>query len=620
VEPASGAPDVTSNPAPASSEVLDVPLRDRARRSRVGPWLPLLCLMLATAPLVFRDLGGPWLWEDEADTASFARAIQRTGLPVAWDGRNFTDSDDGFRVAPHLLGQDLVMVGTPWLPYYVTAASFALLGESEWSARLPFALAGLATVAVLYLFVLDATACVRSALAAALLLVASAQFLLYARECRSYTLNMLLTVLLLWGFLRLGVRRRDPWLAAAAVLLFHVQILPAAIALGACALLALLHPACRSRLAALLRRAPWVALFTLPWMAVTWSAVRTNWAPLADLAEVPVRLVQLGAEASVAIPALGWVLGLPLVWHRLGPRDRTLLRLCGAWLALALVLVPLAMSAALLEVVGLRYVCGLLPVAAAVTGLVVARASGRRRIVYAALLASFAATHLAGNAIPWLALGQSRRIAGALVHVPRETAEKLLNLPWWHFVRGLGVPDPGTLPALVERLHRDNARADDVVLTNFGWDALGYYSNLPQAFRIAPDAPVRRKARALGLPAYVFGIDHPDWLVWRGDNEALLGYAFTLFGLPLDDVRARLVARGARLEQTATLHETLWDNRPELFWHRFPGDPCPFAPRSPDGACPGYSDARIFRVQWPSGKDGPLGNAPSVGRVAPPPD
>jgi len=606
----SDSPRATDGAQPASS-----PARDG--RTRLASFGPLLLLLPFAAFLLFSDLGGPSLWEDEADTALFARAIRANGLPTAWDGRNFTDSDDGFRVAPRLLGQDLVMVGTPWLPYYVTAASFTLFGESEWAARFPFALAGLASVALLYLFVLSATGCTRSAFAAALLLVASVQFLLYARECRSYALNMLLTVMLLWGFLRLGLRRRDPWLAIATVLLFHVQILPAAVALGACAALALFHPAFRPRLAPLLARAPWVAAFTLPWMAVTWSAVRTNWEPIASAADVPLRLAQLGAEASIAVPFVGWAVGLPLVWRQLGSADRTLLRLCGAWLAVAAVLTPFALSASLLEVVGLRYVCGLLPVAAAVTGLLVARASRGRSALYAALLALFAATQLAGGALPWLAIGESRRIAGATsVHVPRELAGKLLNEPWWDFVRGLGVPDPGTMPPLAELLRRD-AAPEDVVLTNFGWDSLYYYTDLAQGLRIAPEAPVRKTARALGLPAYVFGVDDVDWLVWRGGNEAVLGYPLTLFGYPLELVRARLEARGARIERVAVLHETLWDNRPELFWHRFPRVGHPFASRLMGAQGPRYQDAQVFRVRWPSRAGTTDSGAPPADRHAP---
>jgi hypothetical protein len=100
----------------------------------------LLAVLAIAAPLLFFDLGGPWLWEDEGDTAAFARNIVATGVPTAWDGRNFFDGDSGFREVPRLLGHDLVMVGTPWLPFYATAASFTLFGESNATARLPFAL------------------------------------------------------------------------------------------------------------------------------------------------------------------------------------------------------------------------------------------------------------------------------------------------------------------------------------------------------------------------------------------------------------------------------------------------------------------------------------------------
>src|SRR5262249_41920853 len=161
---------------------------------------------------------------------------------------------------------------------------------------------------------------------------------------------------------------------------------------------------------------------------------------------------------------------LPFAWRRLRDGDRRLLALCGAWLAVYFVLTPLALSQPLLEVVGLRYVCGVLPVAAAITGLLIARASQGRALVYVAIVALFAATTLAGPALPWLAIGTTHRAHGVLWQAPRATADKLANTTWLAFVRGLGVRDDGTLATIVERLDRDAGR-DDVVLTNFGWDA-----------------------------------------------------------------------------------------------------------------------------------------------------
>ncbi len=554
---------------------------------------PLLAVLLIAAPLIFADLGGPWLWEDEGDTAAFARNIVGAGVPVAWDGRNFLDSDFGFREAPHFLGHDLVMVGTPWLPFYASAASFALFGESNATARLPFAIASFACVALLYLFVKRATGCTRAAFAASLLLLASAQFLLYAREARSYGFNLLFTMMLLWGFLRLGEKRRDPWLAIAAILLFHTQIAPAAIALGACGLLAIVHPRFRSRLVPLLWRAPWVIAGTVPWVLVTWNATHTNWKPLESWFEYPGRVAQLGAESMVAVPWLGWLIGIPLLWRRFSTRDRDLLAIAGAFLLLLFALLPFALTRTLLLVLGLRYVCALLPVAAAVTGLLVARASGGRPLAYAALLALFGATHLAGNALPWLALGESRHVGNqlAFVNVPRDGIDKIVNTEWWYFVRGLGVPNPGTLPELVGFLEA-HAQPDDVVVTNFSWDNLYFYTRLPQGLRIAPDAPIADTARALGLPDYVFGLDGADWVIWRHGSDPLPGHPFA-------KVRSELEARGAKLEAVATFRETLWENRPELHWHRFPRVGYPFAPQrlGPEGRK--YQDAVVYRVVEP---------------------
>lgn len=564
--------------------------------------LPLLVLLPIAAVLLLADLGGPPLWEDEGDTAVFARSILAHGMPVAWDGRAFLDSDDGLRVAPRLFGVSLVMIGTPWLPYYATAASFGFLGESEWAARLPFAIAAIGCIALLYAWMLRTTGDARAAFGAALLLLASTQFLLYGRESRSYALNMLLTLLLFIGYGRLGRRRRDPWLVIAAVALFHVQPVPAAIALLACGGLALLHRAERPRLWPLLLRAPLVAACTLPWLAISWAAAGTNAHPLSSLGDLPSRLGQLVAESAIAIPLLAWI-GLGwLARGRLREGDRAVLRLAFAWMFVATLVAPLFLSTALLEVVGLRYLCALLPIGCAVTGLLIARASAGRPLRYASLLAVLAGTHLLGPALPWLAIGDTRRIGDVLVHVPREAFDKVVNTTWWYFVRGLGQRDPATLSALVELLRRE-AGPDDVVLTNFGWDNLYFYTRLPQSMRISPAAvEVRREAQRLRLPSFLTGVRGSDWLIWRGGDEDALGYTFTIFGqVDWPMLETRLATLGATIEPMATLPETLWENRPELYWHRFPRVGQPFAPHALGAAGSNHGEAHVYRVRWPGG-------------------
>jgi hypothetical protein len=105
---------------------------------------------------------------------------------------------------------------------------------------------------------------------------------------------------------------------------------------------------------------------------------------------------------------------------------------------------------------------------------------------------------------------------------------------------------------------------------------------------------VAAAAKRMGLPPYVFGLAHAEWLVWRGGNEAWLGYPLTLGPWRLDEVRARLAARGAPLEEVASFPETLWENRPEPYWRRSPRRP-PFLPAAlAEG--PPYAPARLFRI------------------------
>jgi hypothetical protein len=81
-------------------------------------------------PLLSIHLGADYMWLDEADTAVLASNILKFGVPKAWDGVSFIDSDMGARE-----NDELVMVSHPWRQYYIAAASFALLGENNVAAR-----------------------------------------------------------------------------------------------------------------------------------------------------------------------------------------------------------------------------------------------------------------------------------------------------------------------------------------------------------------------------------------------------------------------------------------------------------------------------------------------------
>lgn len=553
----------------------------------MGRHTPLIVVLALALPLLFLNLGGPLLWSDEADTAVFAQSILESGVPSAWDGRNFLDSDVGRRLSP-----DLVMVGTPWLPYYLNAASFALFGESAWAARLPFATAGLGTLALLYFLVLRAGGGRRAAFGAALLLLLSVQFLLYARECRHYPLNMLLCTGLLLSFLRLRDHPRDPWLVLTAVLLFHTHPLPALAILGALAVLLVVHPDFVPLRRAFALRLAIVLPLTLPWVAVAARAWTANTAPLPSLAELGPRTFQFAIESIAAIPYPGWALLLAAAWSALGRAQR-------AWLALAALVVAAHGALSVLAlgeqmwVYGLRYVAGLLPVTAAVTGILVAGAARGRKPLYAALLLLFGLTHVPGSLLPWTLL---ERLGASTpqwigLHLPERGIDRILRTELPAYASGLWRENPGTVSALVDFLHRE-AGPDDVLITNYAWDPLYFHTGLPQGLKLLPNAPgpVLRAAQERGLPRWIFGVQDARWVVWRPAWEGYLGYRF-------EWVEAALARHGARLQAVATFPETKWENRPELHFHRFPGDRYLF----PDNVARirEASDAVVYRVLGP---------------------
>ena len=159
-------------------------------------------------------------------------------------------------------------------------------------------------------------------------------------------------------------------------------------------------------------------------------------------------------------------------------------------------------------------------------------------------------------------------------------------------MRGIGAPNPGTLPPLVDFVNAA-VGPEEVVVTNFAFDNLVFYTDRRLGFRISPHATaVVDAARDAGLPEYVFGFDAARWLVWRHASDPLPD-------LPFDAVRARLEVEGKRLEPAASFREVLWENRPELHWHRFAHVGHPFAPRRLGPAGRKYPDAVVYRIVSP---------------------
>lgn len=165
-------------------------------------------------------LGHYDFWCDEADTALFAQGILRSGDMTAVVGHNLYAYRNGSLLT------NLHNRYTPPLPYYVTAASMSLLGENTLAGRLPFALCGLATVALIvaWLWRDGADGATWWLITAGLL--GNASFFLFARQCRYYALATLATVAIVYVYVHARGRWRDAaWLAVLSLVLMATQYL-----------------------------------------------------------------------------------------------------------------------------------------------------------------------------------------------------------------------------------------------------------------------------------------------------------------------------------------------------------------------------------------------------------
>ncbi|MGB9880705.1 MAG: ArnT family glycosyltransferase, partial [Anaerolineae bacterium] len=135
-------------------------------------------LLVVGVVLLFANLGNIYLWQDEAETALLSQRLRQYGLPLAFDGRNL------IRQAPQDVQytDDYVWVYHPWFPFYLTALSFSLFGATTFAARLPYALAGLATILLFYHSMRRHFHDRRVAMLGATFLLLCVPFLLHARQ------------------------------------------------------------------------------------------------------------------------------------------------------------------------------------------------------------------------------------------------------------------------------------------------------------------------------------------------------------------------------------------------------------------------------------------------------
>ena len=158
-------------------------------------YFPIILILALGAFLLLFQLDHRPFWQDEAETACLAKNVLKYGVPRAYDGVNIISQEQG-----HEYDENFLWRWSPWLQIYVTAAAFRLGGLTTYAGRLPFAVLGLACIFLVYRLVRRNFGDRTWALWAAALLTCSVPFLLYARQCRYYSLGAFLTLISLYAF------------------------------------------------------------------------------------------------------------------------------------------------------------------------------------------------------------------------------------------------------------------------------------------------------------------------------------------------------------------------------------------------------------------------------------
>src|SRR5437667_117677 len=387
---------------------------------------PFAIVSLISAVFIFTNLGRDYLWEDEGDTAALASNILKFGVPKAWDGAAFLDSDHGAR-----LNRDLVMVTHPWVQYYLTAASFLIFGQNTFAARFPFAVAGWLSILFVYLFLWRFAGSRLIAFSAAALLVSSVQFLLYVRQCRYCALNILLVCWLFWSFFKMKSARDCVLFVLAAVLLFHTH--PYGIApVVALAGLSLIYRPFSAQRRWIRFAAPAIALLTLPWLALS-SLASSGSALNTTAAQSPGEFVERCAQAFIectsVTPLIGSILLLLiaalLAWTKkkkvapeaisdpammpavnppafLETNEMSILISVLATILIYVLATAITQSSDSLWLAGMRYASAVLPVAAMTAAIVIVKVSRGNALICLSLLFVFGFTKLA-QLTPWVA-------------------------------------------------------------------------------------------------------------------------------------------------------------------------------------------------------------------------
>jgi hypothetical protein len=450
---------------------------------------PILLIMALGAFLLLFHLDHRPFWQDEAETACLAKHVLQYGVPRAYDGVNFVSQEAG-----NEYGVNYLWRWSPWLQIYVAAAAFRLGGFTTYAGRLPFALLGLACIFLVYRLVRDNFRDRSWALLAATCLASSVPFLLYARQCRYYSLGAFFTLLSLYAFRAKWQSKTVPALLLSFSLgfLFYSNYLIFFGFAGAAVLAAGLLYYSELPLARSLKVILAVGVIILPGLFIFrihhQAAMAGLGAILANLATYGGDFFQFMFPLPLAL-YLVWRWGR-LLWNRSGlaaaPQEKFILFLSLIVIGNILIMTPAPQGE-------FRYLVHLYPLCAIILGWIVCQAWRYQKFSGVLLAVLLLGTNWL-NILPLDWLG--------LLNRPFHNDPHMLtypNLPLKLYLAELNSPYPDVNQNLIE-FFRTHAQPGDTILTTYGDLPLQFYTSFRVIGGLTGQPPLTQP---------------PDWLVLR---------------------------------------------------------------------------------------------------------
>jgi 4-amino-4-deoxy-L-arabinose transferase-like glycosyltransferase len=529
----------------------------------------LLAILFVAAVFLFANLGNRYLWQDECSVALGGRSILKTGLPLAWDGRNLVECWNG-----NAFNDNFIWNLHPWLPNFLIASSFACLGESALSARLPFAVMGWFSILLLFAWAKEMTKNKEIALIAALIMACSVSFILFSRQCNYYALLIAFSIPIYYSYFYLTTGKNTVIFVIFSIFLFHSNYFSFAVLQTGLLIHFFLFGFNINKFKKLICAYIIIGLLTIPWLVMSGALKNAMIYLLGSKTDVSSLLSNM-LQYLIRINNYFFpVLFIPLVFAMLYRKDR---RFHDVFIFLLSILIWGFIAFPVFGRFPVRYSIGLIPVFSLFSALGIYTIKVRYRKLGYLVLIAYITTNFFNEFISLSAKTAVRILPGrsikesailtAIRHNPwrKDLADIFNNKPLVPLIKEITTDYDGPNEGMVKFLN-EHAENGQYILTTYGQNVLAFYTDLKICYIVFSQkefekyhAPRLRDR----LPSYVFSYEDADWFIPRRnwdfainrDKQFFLNYfekkglKYKRYVLDYPDIR--------------------WGNRPEIEHHYF---------------------------------------------------